>query len=273
MVIIVAGFFSGLAPNYPSLLVLRTLCGFGVGGSTVPFDLLAEFLPNSYRGRFLIYIEYFWTIGSIFVAGMAWLFLSQSGWRILTMVTAIPVAIALIGSILILPESPRWLLSKGRRKEAEEVIRQACQINQTLLEDFSLAPLLETQQDNVPISEFLKPEQRKLSFPLWTVWLSFGFVYYGIILFVSRVFSESDDDDDDEVTCDFSYLDIFISAASEVIGVFVAGIVIDRSLLDPSLSVSLSPLNLSLSLRIAMEESQHKPLATVLVPSVSSSWG
>jgi MFS family permease len=107
LVIIVAGFFSGLAPNYPSLLVLRTLCGFGVGGSTVPFDLLAEFLPNSHRGRFLIYIEYFWTIGSIFVAGMAWLFLSQSGWRVLTMVTAIPVAIALIGSIIVLPESPR----------------------------------------------------------------------------------------------------------------------------------------------------------------------
>lgn len=108
MVIIVAGFFSGLAPNYPSLLVLRTLCGFGVGGSTVPFDLLAEFLPNSHRGRFLIYIEYFWTIGSIFVAGMAWLLLSQSGWRVLTMITAIPVAIALIWSIIVLPESPRY---------------------------------------------------------------------------------------------------------------------------------------------------------------------
>ena len=105
--IILAGFLSGAAPNYPSLLVFRTLCGFGVGGSTIPFDLLAEFLPNSHRGRFLIYIEYFWTLGSMFVAGVAWVLLSSSGWRVLTYVTAIPVAVSLVGSVFVLPESPR----------------------------------------------------------------------------------------------------------------------------------------------------------------------
>lgn len=119
-------------------------------------------------------------------------------------------------------------MSKGRAKEAAEVIKEACKVNNTPLEDFSLAPLLEKVDEHVEISEFFKPEQRKLSLPLWTVWLSFGFVYYGIILFVSRVFSDNDDDDDDEITCDFSYLDIFISATSEVVGVFVAGAVIDR---------------------------------------------
>lgn len=138
-------------------------------------------------------------------------------------VQGIPVT----STLLILFFSLRWLLSKGRVKEATEVIREACLVNQTEIEDFTLAPLLEVPQENVPISEFLKPEQRKLSFPLWTVWLSFGFVYYGIILFVSRVFSE-EDDDDEELTCDFSYQDIFISATSEVVGVFIAGSVIDR---------------------------------------------
>lgn len=34
----------------------------------VPFDLLAEFLPNDKRGIFLIYIEGFWTIGMCCVA-------------------------------------------------------------------------------------------------------------------------------------------------------------------------------------------------------------
>jgi hypothetical protein len=41
----------------------RAIVGFGVGGAVVPFDLLAEFLPNKHRGTFLIYIEGFWTIG------------------------------------------------------------------------------------------------------------------------------------------------------------------------------------------------------------------
>jgi hypothetical protein len=33
------------------------LVGFGVGGLTVPFDLLAELSPVTHRGKFLIYIE------------------------------------------------------------------------------------------------------------------------------------------------------------------------------------------------------------------------
>lgn len=57
------------------MVAFRGIVGFGVGGCTVPFDLLAEFLPNSHRGQFLMYIEYFWTIGCMFVVGFAWYFL------------------------------------------------------------------------------------------------------------------------------------------------------------------------------------------------------
>jgi hypothetical protein len=161
-------------------------------------------------------------------------------------------------------------------KEATEVIRQACKVNQTELDDFTLAPLLEVGEESVPITEFLKPEQRKLSFPLWTVWLSFGFVYYGIILFVSRVFSEGDDDDD-EITCDFSYQDIFISATSEVVGVFVAGSVIDRSPFFPSshLTVHRSPSfpqPFSAHCSSDMVANTHNQLAMVSVRFAFSSW-
>ena len=56
----------------------------------MPFDLLAEFSPTSHRGKFLIYIEYFWTIGSMFVAGAAWILLSHGySWRLLCYITAV----------------------------------------------------------------------------------------------------------------------------------------------------------------------------------------
>ena len=48
-VISLAGFASGLSPDYSSLLALRSLVGFGLGGSSVPFDLLAEFCPPKER--------------------------------------------------------------------------------------------------------------------------------------------------------------------------------------------------------------------------------
>jgi MFS family permease len=61
-----------ISPDYTTLVIFRGIVGFGVGGCTVPFDLLAEFLPNSHRGQFLMNIEYFWTLGCIFVVGFAW---------------------------------------------------------------------------------------------------------------------------------------------------------------------------------------------------------
>lgn len=64
------GFLSGISPSYYWLLLFRFIVGIGVGGSYIPFDLLAEFLPVSHRGKFLINIEFFWTIGSLFIAGM-----------------------------------------------------------------------------------------------------------------------------------------------------------------------------------------------------------
>lgn len=48
-VISLAGLASGLAPSYGWLLALRGLVGFGLGGSSVPFDLLAEFCPPKER--------------------------------------------------------------------------------------------------------------------------------------------------------------------------------------------------------------------------------
>ena len=49
----VAGLASACAPEYYSLLFLRTIVGLGVGGSIVPFDLMAEVFPKSQRGAMM----------------------------------------------------------------------------------------------------------------------------------------------------------------------------------------------------------------------------
>mmetsp|Transcript_5193 Transcript_5193/g.7975 ORF Transcript_5193/g.7975 Transcript_5193/m.7975 type:complete len:473 (+) Transcript_5193:68-1486(+) len=227
-IIIVGGFASALVQNYTSLVIFRALVGFGVGGITVPFDLLAEFMPKSHRGQFLMYIEYFWTLGSMFVAAAAWICLSVYGWRVLTFVTAIPVTISLVFSIIYLPESPRWLLVQGRTKEAEDIVKLAASVNGHWLSEFTLKPTVEEEAEKeVSVLEFLKPEHIQITLPLWVVWLGFGFTYYGVILFVARLF-QHEGDDDDNPTCDFNYDEIFVSAVAEVVGVSLTAFVIDR---------------------------------------------
>merc|ERR1711871_715650 len=90
-------------------------------------------------GKFLILINYFWTIGSLFVAGMAWELLPTKGWRALAFVTVIPVLLVLLICYFLLPESPRWLVDKGKMTQAEAVVKAAAVSNNTPLPDqFSL---------------------------------------------------------------------------------------------------------------------------------------
>ena len=78
------------------------------------------------------------------------------------------------------------------------------------------------------LQELISPKYRNITIPLWITWFSFGLVYYGIILFVTRVYEETDnDDDDDGPICDFAYQDIFINASMEVIGIIIATLTLD----------------------------------------------
>lgn len=54
---------------------------------------------------------------------------------------------------------------------------------------------------------------RSITIPLWIVWFASGFAYYGIILFVARLYSTTNDDGE---KCSFDYSSIFINATAEV---------------------------------------------------------
>ena len=122
------GVLTAFATGYASLLAVRFMVGFGVGGLTVPFDIYAEFLPTANRGKHLLVIEYFWTAGSLMTPLFAYLTLSTS-WRFFVILCAVPCIFSgLLGACLV-PESPRWLISVGRDEEALAIIRSAAKAN------------------------------------------------------------------------------------------------------------------------------------------------
>lgn len=110
-----------------TLFILRMLIGVGIGIEyPVSSSLLVEFMPQKQRGPRLamLTLVYFlgaalaYAVGNVLIAH-----LTDDAWRF---ILASPAVIGALFLVLRLgaPESPRWLLSKGRNSEAERVIKQ-----------------------------------------------------------------------------------------------------------------------------------------------------
>jgi putative MFS transporter len=106
------------------LIALRLFLGIAVGADyPIATSLLAEFTPKKYRGMLLGTLVGLWWIG--FVAAYAvgaWMVTwGPNSWRWMLASSAVPAAILLIAR-LDCPESPRWLMEKGRVAQARMIL-------------------------------------------------------------------------------------------------------------------------------------------------------
>jgi SP family galactose:H+ symporter-like MFS transporter len=124
-VLFVAGsVLCGIAWSPAVLIVGRFILGLAIGIASFTAPLyLAEIAPESIRGAMISLYQLMITIG-ILAAYLSDLGFSYTGnWRWMLGVIAIPGALFLIG-VSVLPDSPRWLMMRGRRPEAESVLHK-----------------------------------------------------------------------------------------------------------------------------------------------------
>ncbi|MEU8970659.1 MFS transporter [Streptomyces monashensis] len=105
------------------LFVIRLVMGIAIGGEyAIGAPLLSEYAPSKGRGRLLASLEISWYVGYALATVVGAAFQGvHGGWRYTLASSAVIalVCVALRGGI---PESARWLLSRGRREEAEQLI-------------------------------------------------------------------------------------------------------------------------------------------------------
>ena len=133
VVLFIAGILfciSALGAAFPTqlwqLLVARALGGLAIGSASLIAPLyIAEIAPAHARGKLVTLNQMAIVIGMLaaFMSNYALAQLPRDNWRWMFGLGAIP-AVALCISLLWIPESPRWLLQRGRRQHAGKVLRQ-----------------------------------------------------------------------------------------------------------------------------------------------------
>lgn len=108
-----------------SLLIGRFVAGAGIGyaSTTVP-TYIAEVAPIQLRGAFVTLSYVFIVLGQLIaaiVAGLCSKLPEKVGWRYMVGLAAVPAAIQCIGFVF-MPESPRWLVQRGRLQQAQDAL-------------------------------------------------------------------------------------------------------------------------------------------------------
>ncbi|CAN6284207.1 unnamed protein product [Urochloa humidicola] len=125
VIFFVGAFMMGFSVNYPMLMAGRFVAGIGVGYALMIAPVYtAEVSPASSRGFLTSFPEVFINIGILlgYVSNYAFSHLSlKLGWRLMLGVGAAP-SVVLAFMVLGMPESPRWLVMKGRLADAKAVL-------------------------------------------------------------------------------------------------------------------------------------------------------
>lgn len=218
---------SSFSQSYELFMLFRFLNGAALGGSgPVIWSYFAEFQPKVKRGSMLSFMAAFWTLGNLFVAGLAWIVIpadighkseafTYNSWRIFLLLCAVPSFIVAV-LLFMLPESPKFLLTRGRSEEALEIFKHIYSINTgNDKSDYPVKHLIFDELVNQHITDPKKPMKSKyknmlldiienskqlfvspiLKFTLISITINFAFHigYYGLMLWFPELFNRFDE--------------------------------------------------------------------------------
>jgi MFS family permease len=129
-VYLVATLLTALTFDFRSFVICRALTGFGIGGEYAAINsAIDELIPARVRGFVDLAINGSFWVGAAAGAGLSIVLLEPGrfgpdvGWRLaFAFGSVLTIAILLVRRHL--PESPRWLMTRGRIAEAEAIVQR-----------------------------------------------------------------------------------------------------------------------------------------------------
>lgn len=176
--------------SFGSLLVLRVLAGLGLGGELpIGIAYINEFANAERRGWFVLIYQSIYALGIVVVSSVAVWIVPHLGWQWMFIIGAIP-ALIVIPLRRSLPESPRWLASRGRIDKANAVVSR---IEKEISKDGQV-PM--PQPRTVPAVSTVRGSWRDLfggpylrrSLMVWSVSFLANFVGFGVTLWLPSIY-------------------------------------------------------------------------------------
>jgi putative MFS transporter len=176
-----------------SMIAFRFLQGVGTGGEVpVASAYINEFIGAEKRGRFFLLYEVIFPIGLMF-AGMAGFFLVPVyGWQAMFIVGLIP-SVLTIPLRWFMPESPRWLASKGRIAEADAIVKMledSTRRHGVVLREPVARPLDSKVTSTSNWRELFKSMYLKRTLMIWGLWVCVYMVNNGLVTWLPTLYKQ-----------------------------------------------------------------------------------
>ncbi|WP_026533173.1 MFS transporter [Arthrobacter sp. H41] len=219
----VLGAFS---PDFVWFCAFRFLAGFGLGGCIpVDYALVGEFTPRKHRGRVLTAMDAWWPIGAFLCGIVTTLLVARFDWRAAMLVMVIP-ALLVFWVRRSVPESPLYLVQRGRTREAEAVINDL--IDRTggtrtawRLPEPGEVPKLSIGSMSGQLTGLWRFNWR-ITLTAWSLFFSILLVYYGALTWMPKILIDSG------YPQSVAFLTTAVTTGMGLFGVIAAALLVER---------------------------------------------
>ena len=259
--IIYFSFMLSFVPSYYWVIVVRLIMGmFGIVGNQST-TYCVEFMPIRFRSPSIVCMNLFWTLGTLMLVLLCYFIIPVLGWRYLVFISTLPIGI-LVLYYWVVPTSPRFLMFKGKKEEAKKVLQLGAKLNCRKYPEGELVEKLEDAVQTVNVNEpndSTQPSQRQIdkkkglleafgkkyiitTLFLSIIWFTSAFLYYGVILITSDIFTYDHHCDSDSTSnasvapiadnfCNpltsSDYLEYIITSSAEIPGILITVVTVE----------------------------------------------
>ncbi|NWW70884.1 S22A3 protein, partial [Climacteris rufus] len=209
----ICGTIVAFAPNFTVFLIFRFLQGmFGKGTWMTGYVIVTEIVGSDQRIVGIV-IQMFFTLGIIILPGIAYLIPT---WQGIQLAISLPNFLFLL-YYWVVPESPRWLLTRKKGEKALKIMRNIAKHNGKFLSPhYSEITISNEQVSNPSFLDLVRtPQMRRNTLILMYAWFTSALIYQGLVMRLGIIGGNL-------------YLDFFISGAVELPAALLIIVTIDR---------------------------------------------